>query len=128
MATSVLLASSGCSLGGDDEAKPASGAPAQIAATVDRLERAVATRDFATVCDQLFTAQARKRAGGDECAPQMRSAVEGLERPSIDIEAIDVKDDRATVKVRTQAEGQARVGDELELRRQGGRWLVEALG
>ena len=128
MAASALLASSGCSLGGDDEAKPASGAPAQIAATVDRLERAVARKDFATVCDRLLTAQARKRAGGDECARQTRSAVEGLERPSIDIEAIDVKDDRATVKVRTEAEGQARVGDELQLRRQGGRWLVEALG
>jgi hypothetical protein len=128
MAASAVLASSGCSLGGDDEAKPASGAPAQIAATVDRLERAVARRDFATVCDRLFSAQARERAGGDECARQTRSAVEGLEHPSIDIEAIDVKDDRATVKVRTVAAGQARVGDELQLRRQGGRWLIEALG
>ena len=48
MAASVLLASSGCSLGADDEAKPASGPPAQIAATVDRLERAVAARDYDT--------------------------------------------------------------------------------
>ena len=73
MATGVLLASSGCSLGGDDEAKPASGPPAQIAATVDRLERAVAERDYDTVCAQLFTAQARKRAGGAECARQLAS-------------------------------------------------------
>jgi hypothetical protein len=128
MATIALLALSGCSLGADDEAKPVSGAPAQIAATVERLERAVAQRDFATVCDQLFTPRAKRRAGGAECARQMRSAAEGLRRPSIDIESIDVKDDRATVKVRTQAEGQARVSDELQLRRQGGRWLVEALG
>ena len=128
MAASAVLASSGCSLGGDDEAKPASGAPAQIAATVDRLERAVARRDFATVCDRLFTAEARERAGGDDCARQTRSAVEGLEHPSIDVEAIDVEDDRATVKVRTVAAGQARVSDELQLRRQDGRWLIEALG
>jgi hypothetical protein len=128
MATIVMLAPSGCSLGGDDEAKPASGAPAQVAATVDRLERAVAERDFATVCDQLFTAKARQRAGGDECTGQMRSAAEGVERPSIEIESIDVKNDQATVKVRTEAAGQARVSDELQLRRQGGRWLVEALG
>ena len=128
MAAIALLASSGCSLGADEEAKPASGAPAQIAATVDRLERAVAQRDFATICDQLFTPKARQRAGGDECARQLRSAAEGVKRPSIDIEAIDVKDDRATVKVRTEAEGQARVSDELRLRREGGRWRVEALG
>jgi hypothetical protein len=127
MATIVMLAPSGCSLGADEEPKPASGAPAQIAATVDRLERAVAQRDFATICDQLFTAEARQRAGGDECEGQLDSAAEGVERPSIEIEAIDVEDNRATVRVRTEAEGQARVSDELQLRRQGGRWLVEAL-
>jgi hypothetical protein len=127
MATLVMLAPSGCSLGGDDEAKPASGAPAQVAATVDRLERAVAERDFATVCDQLFTAQARKRAGGDECARQLRSAAEGVVRPSIEIEAIDVEGNRATVRIQTEATGQARVSDELQLRREGGSWLVEAL-
>jgi hypothetical protein len=128
MATSVLLASSGCSLGGDDEAKPASGPPAQIAATVDRLERAVATRDFETICDQLFTAQARKRAGGSECARQLGSATEGVKRPRIEIEAIAVDGNRAVVNVRTTASGQASVKDELQLRRQDGRWLVEALG
>jgi hypothetical protein len=128
MAASVLLASSGCSLGGDDRAKPASGPAAEVAATVDRLERAVAERDFATICDQLFTVQARKRAGGDECAGQLGSATEGLKKPRIEIERIDVKNNRATVKVRTEAQGQARVSDGLRLRRQGGRWLVEALG
>jgi hypothetical protein len=128
MATSVLLASSGCSLGADDEAKPASGPPAQIAATVDRLERAVATRDYDTICDRLFTARARKRAGGAECARQLGSAAEGVKNPSIEIEAIDVNGNRAAVTVRTHADGQARLKDELQLRRQGGRWLVEALG
>jgi hypothetical protein len=128
MAAMALLASSGCSLGADEETKPASGAPAQIADTVDRLERAVAQRDFATVCDELFTTRARQRAGGVECARQLRSAAEGVERPSIEIEAIDVEDNRATVRVRTEASGQASVTDELQLRRQGERWLVEALG
>ena len=128
MATSVLLASSGCFLGSDDEAKPASGPPAQIAATVDRLERAVATRDFASICDQLFTAKARQRAGGDECPRQLRSATENVTHPSIEIEGIDVKGNSATVRVRTTATGQASVTDTLQLRLQGGRWLVEALG
>jgi Putative lumazine-binding len=128
MATGVLLASSGCSLGADDEAKPASGPPAQIAATVDRLERAVATRDYDTICEQLFTARARKRAGGEECVRQLGSAAEGVTNPSIEVQAIDVEGNSATVKVWTRAQGQARVSDELQLRRQGGRWLIEALG
>jgi hypothetical protein len=127
MATIVMLAPSGCSLGGDDEPIPASGAAAQVAATVDRLERAVGERDFATICQQVFTAGARQRAGGDDCARQLRSAAEGLKRPRIEIQRIEVKDNRAVARVRTEAEGQALVGDELVLRREGGRWLVEAL-
>jgi hypothetical protein len=127
MATIVMLAPSGCSLGGDDEPKPASGAAAQVAATVDRLERAVEQQDFATICNRLFTAKARQRAGGDDCASQMRSAAEGVKRPRIEIQRIDVKDNRATVKVRTQAEGQALVSDDLLLQRESLRWLIEAL-
>ena len=128
MATIVMLAPSGCSLGADEEPKPVSGAAAQIAATVNRLERAVAQRDFATICNQLFTTAARQRAGGDECARQLRSAAEGVERPRIEIERIDVNGDRARVRVSTKARGQERVTDTLDLRREGERWLVEALG
>jgi hypothetical protein len=127
MATLVMLASSGCSVGGDDDAKPASGAAAQVAAAVDSLERAVAKRDFATICNQLFTANARERAGGDDCVRQLTSAAEGLKRPRIEIQRIEVKDDQATARVRTEARGQALVSDELLLRREGGGWLIEAL-
>jgi hypothetical protein len=127
MATIVMLAPSGCSLGGDDDAKPASGAAAQVAATVDRLERAVTQRDFAAICNQLFTAKAQERAGGDDCVRQLTSAAEGLKRPRIEIQRIDVKNDQATARVRTEAQSQALVSDELLLRREGGRWLIEAL-
>jgi hypothetical protein len=127
MAVVAMLAPIGCSLGADEEPRPVAGVPKEVAATVERFERAVAERDFATVCDQLFTARARRRAGGDECVSQVGSAAEGVRRPSIEIEGIDVKGDRATVQVATEAEGQARVTDTLELRRVRGRWLVEAL-
>jgi len=127
MAAAVLLAPMGCSFGADDEPRPASGAAKAIAATVDQLGRAVADRDFETVCDKLFTASARRRAGGSECADQLDSAAEGVREPKIEVRGIDVKGDRATVRVSTSAVGQARVGDTLELRREGGRWLVEAL-
>ena len=128
MAAVALLAPVGCSFGGDDDPKPVSGVPREIAATVDRLERAVAAADYETVCDDLFTARARQRAGGAECAAQLRSAAEGVRGPTIEIRGIDVKGDRASVRVSTKAEGQARVADTLDLRREGERWLIEALG
>jgi hypothetical protein len=127
MAVAALLAPVGCSIGADEEPKPVTGVPKEIAATVEQLERAVARRDWATVCNELFTETARKRAGGGECVSQTRSAAEDVLRPSIQIEQIAVRGDRAAVRVSTTAQGQARLTDTLELRRTGGRWLIEAL-
>jgi hypothetical protein len=127
MAVVAMLAPVGCSLGGDDEPQPVAGVPKEIAVTVDRLGRAIAARDFATVCDSLFTASARERSGGPECEAQLRSAGEDVRHPTIEIRGIDLKGDRANVKVATEAEGQARVTDTVELRRVGGRWLIDAL-
>jgi hypothetical protein len=127
MAVAAMLAPVGCSIGADDEPKPVTGPAKEIAATVDQVERAVARRDYATICNELFTTTARQRAGGDECVSQMRSAAEEVRRPTIQIEQIAVKDDRAVVTVATTAKGQARVTDTLELRRTGGSWLIEAL-
>jgi hypothetical protein len=128
MAAVCILASTGCSIGADDEPQPVSGVPKQIAATVSRLEGAIAAHDYDTVCQKLFTASARRRAGGTECAAQLGSAGEDVKRPQIEIRGIDVKGVRATVRVATRAEGQATVADTLVLRREGSRWLVEALG
>lgn len=128
MAVAAMLAPVGCSPGGDDEPKPVSGPAKEVAAAVEQFEHAVARRDFKTICDELFTATARQRAGGDECVAQTSSAVEGLRRPRLQIEEIRVSDGTASVKVATEAAGQARVTDSLELRKTDGRWLVEAMG
>jgi Putative lumazine-binding len=128
MAVVAMLAPMGCSLGGDDEPRPVTGAAKEVAAAVERFEQAVARGDFKTICGELFTATARRRAGGDECVAQTSSAVEGLRRPRLQIEEIRVSDDTATVKVATEATGQARVTDSMELRKTSGRWLVEAVG
>ena len=109
----AMLAPMGCSLGGDEEPQPATGVPKEIAATVEQLERAVATRDFAEVCDELFTKAARERSGGDDCAKQLGVSAEGVRRPRIEVGGITVEGDKAVV---------------LRLRREGGRWHVESLG
>jgi hypothetical protein len=50
-----------------------------------------------------------------------------VRRPSIDVHRITLAGDSATVEVTTRANGQARVRDELRMRRVDGRWHVEAL-
>ena len=127
MATLAILAPAGCSIGDDEDPKPASGAPAEIAAAVEQLERAIASRDFDRVCDELFTAGARERSGGDECVAQLRSAAEGVRLPSIVVRGINVNGETATVEVTTRAAGQARLRDEIRMRRVDGRWRVDSL-
>jgi hypothetical protein len=128
MAVAGFLTLTGCSLGADEEAPRASGPPAEIAAVVQRLERATADRDWATICSDLFTAAARERAGGADCARLLGEAAADVRRPEIVIRGIQVRErGRASVAVRTRAEGQRAVSDVLELRSENGEWRVEAL-
>ena len=128
MAVAGILTLAGCSLGADEEPPQAAGPPAEIAALVQRLERATAGGDWATICSDIFTEAARERAGGPDCARLLRTAAAGVRRPSIEVRAIQVRDGgRARVEIRTSAEGQETVPDELELRREDGEWRVEAL-
>jgi hypothetical protein len=124
MAVAATL--SGC-LGADEEPQPARGAPRDIARVVDRLERATAQRDFGTLCDELFTAAARERAGGEDCERLTRSAAADVTRPRIELKAIEVEGERARVRLVTRATGQAPVPEVLELRRENGGWRVESL-
>jgi hypothetical protein len=124
MAVAAFL--TGC-LGGDEEPAPAAGAARDIAAVVERLEKATAARDFRTVCDELFTADARERAGGGDCERLTHSAAEGITRPRIEMKRIEIEGNRARVEITTRAAGQAEVPDVLLLRRGKGEWRVEAL-
>ena len=125
MAVAAFL--TGC-LGSDEEPAPAGGAARDVAGVVERLERATADGAFGRVCDELFTAAARERAGGEDCERLTRSAAESIARPRIEIEAIELRGELARVEITTRAAGQAVVPDVLELRRERGEWRVEALG
>jgi hypothetical protein len=127
MAVAAFLTLTGCSLGADEEAPRASGAPAEIAEVVQRLERATTEHDWATICSDLFTAAARERAGGADCARLLGEAGADVRRPGIEIRGIRVRGRSASVEVRTRAEGQRAVPDVLELRSEAGEWRVEAL-
>jgi hypothetical protein len=128
MATALILAPAGCSLGADEEPQPATGAPREIGAVVQRLERAIARRDLESVCENLFTAGARQRAGGADCPRLLRSAARAVRDPRIEVRAIDLEGDAATVRVRTGVRGRATVGTALRFRRERGEWRIDGLG
>jgi hypothetical protein len=124
MAVALIL--SGC-LGGDEEPRRVSGPPREVAKVVQQLEDAIAKRDFATVCDELFTAAARERAGAEDCESLTRSAADGVSRPRMVVMSIEIDGERARVEVSTRAAGQAEVPEVIELQREGGEWRVDSL-
>jgi hypothetical protein len=122
------LALAGCSFGADKEARPAPAAANQIVASVRALERATQQRDYRTICDRLFTAAARRRAGGRDCVRLVSSTVHGLRRPSIRVLGIRLEKSRATVRVRSRAAGQPPLVDEIDLRRERGAYRIDGIG
>jgi hypothetical protein len=123
----ALLALSGCSLGRDEEAKPARGAPRQVVAMVGRLERATRARDWRTICQAIFTPSARRRAGGSDCPRRLAADARDVRRPRIELLSIQVASNRATVRVRSRAVGQPPLVDVIELRRVRHAYRIEAL-
>jgi hypothetical protein len=126
-ACAVALALSGCSLGDDQEAQPARGAPNAVAATMQALDQSLRARDYRGICNELFTREARRRAGGNDCERLLRSAAAGVRRPRVRILGIRIEGKRATVRVRSSADNQRPLMDEVELVRERGGYLISSL-
>lgn len=118
----------GCGGGGNSDPEPVTGAPKQVAEAVAELERATVKRDFDAICEELFSSDARERAGGDECADSLRKGAGGVRAPRIQLLSIRIDGARASVRVRTSSESQTSVDETIELVREDGRYLIAALG
>ena len=114
--------------GGDPEPAPATGAPRQIAATIMEFPRARADGDFATICGNLFTTEAREAAGGDRCPSVLQDTAGGLRDPEVRIVRINVRGQTAIVTVRARVAGGESVTDTIRLVRQGGRYKIVSAG
>ena len=95
---------------------------------VRQLERAVARGDWRTVCEDVFTAAARRRAGRQAtaracCARTRPGCAARASRPL----AITVRKGGAEVRVRSRARGQRPLTDVIQLRRERGEYRVESL-
>jgi hypothetical protein len=120
----------GGSIGGGDDGRPpaATGAPKQIAATIMEFQRALAAGDFATICGELFTLDAREAAGGDRCPSVLQERAGGLRNPDVRIVSINVRGDAATAIVRATVAGGKPVTDTIALKREGGRYKIVSAG
>jgi hypothetical protein len=110
----ALLSVTGC--GSGSEPSQATGEGRQVAAVVRRLEQASARADWRTVCDELFTASARRRAGGSACQRLLRSDAGTIARPRIRV-----------LQITLRGHGQPPLDDTIALQREGGAYRIDSL-
>lgn len=124
----ALTVLAGCSSGdSESDPPPAEGAPRQVAEAIDGLERATRRRAFAVICDELLSKEARERAGGGDCIRLLRSTAGDVRSPEIRVLSIRIEGERADVRVRSTAEGQAPVDETIQLVREGDGYRIAAL-
>ena len=111
-----------------DETPSVTGAPKDVVAAVQGFGRALAARDFAAICDQMFTVEAREAAGGDSCRATLAQSAADVRDPRITIRAVTVRGDQATATVLAQQRGKRDAVDVIELVRERGRYRIAAAG
>jgi hypothetical protein len=100
----------------------------QVAATLQQFETALAQGDFATICGNLFTVEAREAAGGDRCPSVLQDTAGGLRSPNVQIVSITVRGNTATALVRATVAGGPPVTDTIRLIKQRGRYKIVSAG
>lgn len=122
----LALALAGC--GGGADPPPAGGPARDVAATMEAFEQATAARDYTRICRDLLSGEARRQAGGEECPRRLRRAAQGVRRPSLEVERIDVRGNTASVQVIARSAADPPARETVELVRQEGRFRIASLG
>ena len=123
VAGALTLAACG---GGSDKPSDADGVRATLAA----FGEASAKHDYRRVCAELLAKPVidSVRRAGLSCESAMKSALEGVQAPKIEVREVKITGDRASAKVHTTAANQPASDDTVALVKEGGDWKIGALG
>ncbi len=102
----------------------------QVRAKIAQFVSAAASRDYATICDQVLAPSllTRLAAGGISCPQAMQIGFGGVSRPTLSIGKITVSGSRAAVITLSTAQGQPASLDTVELIKTGQGWRIASLG
>jgi hypothetical protein len=115
-------------LSGRQDTPPVSGAAEDVVTTVRQFESALAGRDWAGICDRLYTSKARAAAGGARCPATLAQSAGGLRDPRVRIVSVVVRGPAATVTVAASVNGKRPVTDAIQLEREGGQYRIASAG
>lgn len=113
---------------GDEEAPAISGTPKEAVDVVESFRKALAARDFARICEELYTVEAREAAGGDDCQSVLAQETAKLRNPQVRIVGLTVTREGADVDVQAAVNGERPVADTIRLVRQKGRFRIQSAG
>jgi ketosteroid isomerase-like protein len=117
LAAAALAA--GC--GSDDES--------EVREALDRYAKAVATKDYQTICDELLAEElkANLRSVQAPCETAIQRGFREVDRPTIAVRSVKVDGDTATAVARSDAANQEPSEDTIRLVKEDGDWKVVAL-
>jgi hypothetical protein len=115
-------------ISGSEDTPQVSGAAKDVVTTVMQFQSALAGRDWATICNTLYTSKARAAAGGARCVSTLAQSAGGLREPRVRILSVVVRGQAATVTVAASVNGRPPVTDAIQLVREGGRFRVASAG
>lgn len=114
--------------GGDGGSSGAQGDARAAVATVEAFQKAIADRDYATICNRLFSTDAREASGGGNCQSVLAQNAARLRNPQVEITSVVLRGNAATVGVMAQVRGGPRLGDVIRLVRDKQGYRISSAG
>ena len=111
LAGAIIITVVGVVRSGDDGPPSVSGTPKEAVELVETFRKALAARDFATICDELYTLEAREASGGDDCQSVLAQETAKLRNPQMEIVGLTVTRDGADVQVQASVNGEKPVAE-----------------
>jgi hypothetical protein len=98
--------------------------------TLAAFGQASAKHDYRRVCAELLAKPVidSVRRAGLSCESAMKTALQGVQSPELQVGQVTIKGNRASAKVHTTAANQPASDDTVALVREGGDWKIGALG
>ena len=101
----------------------------QVRDTLSAFAQASAEHDYRRVCADLLAKPVidSVRKAGLSCESAMKTALQGVQSPKLEVRQVTIKGNRASAKVHTTAANQQASDDTVALVKEGDRWKIGAL-
>ena len=131
----LALAQGGCGSASNTVPSGLQGREKDAAQAVDDLRKAASRRDARKICDSYLTPElkaslatlARTTKRGSDCADQLKDSLQDADSLDLEVEAVRITGNTATVRVKTNATRGDDPVDTLHLVDQRG-WRIDRLG